>query len=968
MAIFGTKKQLNIFRCSKTLICDGFFKYRPQDTYQIYREFGFIKETHCLPFVTVQMRGKSRKMDEKMWKKAESYHSRQQYHFRKKARLGVWIIRNRELHYREEIEANDILEGQIDPDKLQQKYAEVIAKLLQRQRDLVDFLLELSTEEEYKKYMSHYMKQLDSNAPFSVFGAKCEPGISPSIVIAVLILTGVISIASTIGFLKIISKNVKHQRRITKNSGGERLYFYQENDSQIQGKPAKSSVNTEIPKDSKYKTCFILTTIIIICFAFFICVALYGLAENNGVKNQVSSSAQGIMDEIEEQPSFYNNNGEKESKRKRRRSSGIEARILPIVKPQTFSEQIRLKKPILPKKQSTLDRFSFSFERASHLQPIIRPRRQSSNRPKIMNSARRLLFRKSKDVVIDITPLVDKPIGVVRMPEDTEINDDITEGPCIDETGDNSMFSRGRSPIEITPIALNFSPYERVNMPKAYNSSVAKLETTFDWSVEEEAIFERASLSGKNTIDRQTKLWTSVFGPADRKDFFGNAAEVEKFYSWLETWKKRFSWQVKSKLDVHQRRRKKAICEDTEYIEKKTTNPFVIAGPCGSGKTSTVHCAAKEKSIRVLEFSSADRRNGSALEEKLAGAIENHNVNKERKVGSIFGARCTPTLNPMLRSVESPSSSLDFSLVLIDDCDIIYSSDERFWSALKSLCSESKIPIVLTCSNPAYVKRMLQSNPSVAYESIHFKLPTSISLARHLRPWICGYSNKLLTISWLRNVIEEHNCDLRATLNAIQSRLSSGLPGENARPKVAELQLETHLSRVSVLCSLDAAYGRSSSTTWRGKLSMDFDFIPDRICQYQQWTRDSAELEEPVQSILQPYIKDTCLGNFPPLSGSNFQPSQPVKDAWQRSSTMIHSCKVVAMDYLPTLCALDDRFYRKAAECRNQRRTSGRCRTQHPFDATCRKSGLSIDKNQRLKHSISKYSFSACCEPRYSIQ
>uniref|UniRef100_A0A915ELG5 Uncharacterized protein n=1 Tax=Ditylenchus dipsaci TaxID=166011 RepID=A0A915ELG5_9BILA len=54
----------------------------------------------------------------------ESYHGRQQYHFRKKARLGEWIIRNRELHYREEMEANDILEGQVDPNKPQQKYAE----------------------------------------------------------------------------------------------------------------------------------------------------------------------------------------------------------------------------------------------------------------------------------------------------------------------------------------------------------------------------------------------------------------------------------------------------------------------------------------------------------------------------------------------------------------------------------------------------------------------------------------------------------------------------------------------------------------------------------------------------------------------------------------------------------------------------------------------------------------------------
>lgn len=69
LAIFGTKKQLDIFRKTRTLICDGSFKYRAQGTYQVYRVFGFIKKGHCVPVLTVLMCGKERRMYDLLWKK-----------------------------------------------------------------------------------------------------------------------------------------------------------------------------------------------------------------------------------------------------------------------------------------------------------------------------------------------------------------------------------------------------------------------------------------------------------------------------------------------------------------------------------------------------------------------------------------------------------------------------------------------------------------------------------------------------------------------------------------------------------------------------------------------------------------------------------------------------------------------------------------------------------------------------------
>uniref|UniRef100_A0A915E8M5 Uncharacterized protein n=1 Tax=Ditylenchus dipsaci TaxID=166011 RepID=A0A915E8M5_9BILA len=114
---------------------------------------------------------------------------------------------------------------------------------------------------------------------------------------------------------------------------------------------------------------------------------------------------------------------------------------------------------------------------------------------------------------------------------------------------------------------------------------------------------------------------------------------------------------------------------------------------------------------------------------RLAGAIENHNESKKQKVCGVAQFIHLISLRTLYTAVRAVLEFLEVSVCRIKDT------------------------IVLTCSNP--------------------RIPG-------LRLF-----NKLLTISWLTNVIDEIIADRRATLNAIQSRLSSGLPGDDARPEVA---------------------------------------------------------------------------------------------------------------------------------------------------------------------------------------
>ncbi|KAH7720000.1 hypothetical protein AAVH_12532 [Aphelenchoides avenae] len=51
----------------ETIVCDGSFKYAPRNTYQVYRIFGFVSDTHCVPLVTAVLTGKSEEIYDKMW-------------------------------------------------------------------------------------------------------------------------------------------------------------------------------------------------------------------------------------------------------------------------------------------------------------------------------------------------------------------------------------------------------------------------------------------------------------------------------------------------------------------------------------------------------------------------------------------------------------------------------------------------------------------------------------------------------------------------------------------------------------------------------------------------------------------------------------------------------------------------------------------------------------------------------------
>jgi len=76
MLLFCAPRGLYYFGRSKEIVCDGNFKYKPAgcEAYQVYRIFGFIKQIHSVPLVTVLLKKKDERTYRKMWRKCELFH------------------------------------------------------------------------------------------------------------------------------------------------------------------------------------------------------------------------------------------------------------------------------------------------------------------------------------------------------------------------------------------------------------------------------------------------------------------------------------------------------------------------------------------------------------------------------------------------------------------------------------------------------------------------------------------------------------------------------------------------------------------------------------------------------------------------------------------------------------------------------------------------------------------------------
>lgn len=159
-------------------------------------------------------------------------------------------------------------------------------------------------------------------------------------------------------------------------------------------------------------------------------------------------------------------------------------------------------------------------------------------------------------------------------------------------------------------------------------------------------------------------------------------------------------------------------------------NTILLVGPPGSGKTAAVYACAEELGWEVFEvYPGIGRRNGANVE-NLVGEVGKNHIVRQRPHGrhDFFTIGSPSKRKQGLKSkpdadseydrssvalgdhlldesaqAEEDSPSITQSLILLEEVDILYKEDSRFWETVKDIIRECKRPIICTCNGESLV-------------------------------------------------------------------------------------------------------------------------------------------------------------------------------------------------------------------------------------------------------------------------
>ncbi|XP_034248818.1 ATPase family AAA domain-containing protein 5 isoform X3 [Thrips palmi] len=260
----------------------------------------------------------------------------------------------------------------------------------------------------------------------------------------------------------------------------------------------------------------------------------------------------------------------------------------------------------------------------------------------------------------------------------------------------------------------------------------------------------RKSISSKQAQPMATyraRCWTEKYKPCTASDIVGNGASIQQLKRWLESWRKASEDSSNKssfcKEEVKRKKKRKAIDDDDDFVvsdnsSDATQNNFpvgvaVLCGPNGSGKTSSVYALAKDLGYKVLEVNASEKRNGKLVLSKLSEATQSHQVQQGPTAEQGFAALFAKNSGKKKMPVKVPKSGNDveddktkkMSLILFEDVDIVFEEeDEGFLSAISTLVSTSKRPVILTTTDPesAMVQRFMNSSSVI----LPFSCPSNL--------------------------------------------------------------------------------------------------------------------------------------------------------------------------------------------------------------------------------------------------
>merc|ERR1719232_365374 len=211
---------------------------------------------------------------------------------------------------------------------------------------------------------------------------------------------------------------------------------------------------------------------------------------------------------------------------------------------------------------------------------------------------------------------------------------------------------------------------------------------------------ENRSEAGKYCVDSGSGLmWSSKYQPRSGADILGNEDTVSGLREWLRTWSGATNKSGSGSTSED-------MTSDSEYevdteLLDSLGNTALIEGPPGSGKTAAVFALAAQMGFNVLEVNASSNRTGKQILSMLSEATQSLQVRRDsdsKVPAAMFGKG--------KKKVEEKNDTkkMKTALILFEDIDLVIDDlDEGFYSAVNSLASSSKRPMILTTSSPTWL-------------------------------------------------------------------------------------------------------------------------------------------------------------------------------------------------------------------------------------------------------------------------
>jgi DNA polymerase III delta prime subunit len=233
----------------------------------------------------------------------------------------------------------------------------------------------------------------------------------------------------------------------------------------------------------------------------------------------------------------------------------------------------------------------------------------------------------------------------------------------------------------------------------------------------------------------------------------------------------------------------------------KVSNALLLSGPHGCGKTASAYAVAKELGYQIFEISSAERRSGRDVVDRVGDMTENHIVRhhgvdpgeisasedrsqmeaafqkdlesgRQGKMSAFFKKQPetkpkapkvqqlqTKTADKLQKALKQPAKDQQQSLILLEEVDVLFKEDKEFWTTIFRLLLSSKRPFIMTCNDEDLVPWHAMSLHAILRFS-----PPPADPSVDLMLLIAALEGHLLKREAVASLFASKNHDLRASI------------------------------------------------------------------------------------------------------------------------------------------------------------------------------------------------------------